>query len=64
MRQDMKTRLSRRRLRAISEALHSRLAGEIEDVGDLTYEDYEAARDWADERLAALTMRKLLEAAA
>lgn len=35
--------LSQRRLRAIAEALRHRLAGEIEDVGDLKIEDYRKA---------------------
>lgn len=37
-------RLTQRELRAISEALAARLAAEIEDVGDLTCEDYESAQ--------------------
>ena len=48
------TRLSTRRLRAIIEALQSRLAGEI----DVEYEtdtpdriDYEKAQEWAEEQL-------------
>lgn len=42
----------RRRLLAIEEALHARLAGAIEDVGDLQNEDYEAAVAWVEEQLA------------
>lgn len=44
------TRLTKRRLEAITEALTSKLAGEL-DSADLTREDYEAAQAWADEQL-------------
>lgn len=49
-----RTRLTKRRLRAIIEALDARLANDIDvlDEPDTpVLEDYEAARDWADDEL-------------
>lgn len=49
------TRLTKRRLTAISEALNARLAGEIDvmecDGFKLKIDDYEAALQWAKEQL-------------
>lgn len=47
----MSGRLTQRELRAISEALAERLAGEIEDVDDIAYEDYESAKVKVDGRI-------------
>lgn len=44
------TRLTKRRLEAILEALNARLAGEYKDIEP---KDYEAARNWAIEQLEA-----------
>ena len=49
-----RTLLTKRRLRAIVEALDARLAGEIDVINDPDapeLRDYEAARDWADDEL-------------
>lgn len=49
-----RTLLTKRRLRAIVEALDARLAGEIDVIGDTDapeLRDYESARDWADDEL-------------
>lgn len=43
------TRLTKRRLAAIAEALHHRLAGAIDD-DDLDPRDYHAALQWAEEQ--------------
>lgn len=48
----MSRRLTQREWRAILEALSARLAGEIEDVGDLTWEDYERAAEKTRERIS------------
>jgi hypothetical protein len=47
------SRLTKRELRAINEALAFRLADEIEDIEDLniTWEDYKTAKNKVEERL-------------
>jgi hypothetical protein len=56
------TKLTERRLEAIEEALHARLAGEIEDVGRLEVEDYRAALRWTQERLTKRELRYVEQA--
>ncbi|WP_353474817.1 hypothetical protein PVT71_14710 [Salipiger sp. H15] len=49
-----RTLLTKRRLRAIVEALDARLAGEIDIIDEPDspeIHDYEAARDWAEDEL-------------
>jgi hypothetical protein len=45
------TKLTKRRLEAICEALNARLAGAIEGVDPLERDDYELAWEWATEEL-------------
>lgn len=51
------SRLTKRRLGAISEALKMRLAGEI-DSSSPPREDYERALSWADQELARRSSRR------
>lgn len=49
-----RTLLTKRRLRAIIEALDARLSNDIDVIDEPEtpeVEDYEAARDWADDEL-------------
>ena len=57
------TRLTKRRLRAIMDALAARLAGELDD-DELEREDYEAAMDWADNELMRREFANVLDKAA
>lgn len=45
------SRLTQKELRAINEALAARLAGEIEDVDGLDYDDYESAKEKIEGRI-------------
>lgn len=57
-----RTRLTIRRLRAIIEALDARLAEEIDVIDEAEtpdLEDYESARDWADDELCKRELMKL-----
>ncbi len=57
-----RTLLTIKRLRAIIEALDARLAADIDVLDEAetpNIEDYEAARDWADDELCRRELMKL-----